>query len=127
MMLKPEKIDDLTPERHRAIMQRSMEDISTIFEDVRKIVLDVKARGDGVALEHYRKHKQDISVADLEVTDTSFNPQGDDAQRGCRRHVQGQPFREFLAWQRDCLVRRNAWVKRSGLPVRFFLRCRRIS
>jgi histidinol dehydrogenase len=68
MILKPEKIDDLSPVRHKGIMQRSMEDISSIFEDVRKIVLDVKARGDGVALEHYRKHKEDISPADLEAT-----------------------------------------------------------
>jgi histidinol dehydrogenase len=68
MILKPEKIDDLGTGKHKAIMQRSMEDISSIFEDVRKIVLDVKDRGDGVALEHYKKHKEDIGIADLEAT-----------------------------------------------------------
>jgi histidinol dehydrogenase len=68
MNLKPEKIDDLDPEKRKAVMERSMEDISSIYEDVRKIVEDVKKRGDAVALEHYRKHKDDISKADLEVT-----------------------------------------------------------
>ena len=68
MNLKPEKIDDLSPEKRKAVMERSMEDISSIYEDVRKIVEDVKKRGDAVALEHYRKHKDTISKTDLEVT-----------------------------------------------------------
>ena len=68
MDLKPEKIDDLSPEKRKAVMERSMEDISSIYEDVRKIVEDVKKRGDAVALEHYRKHKDTISKTDLEVT-----------------------------------------------------------
>jgi histidinol dehydrogenase len=62
------RIDDLTQEKRKAIMERSMEDISGIYEDVRKIVEDVRARGDAVALGHYRKHKPDITPADLEVT-----------------------------------------------------------
>ncbi len=66
--LRPERIDDLGPERRKVIMERSMEDISSVYEDVRKIVADVKSRGDAVALEHYKKHKEDISPADLEVT-----------------------------------------------------------
>ena len=68
MKMKPERIDDLSPEKKKNVMQRSMEDISSIYEDVRKIVGDVKTRGDAVALEHYRKHKDDISTPDLEVT-----------------------------------------------------------
>jgi len=66
--LRPEKIDDLTPERTRSIMERSMEDISSIFEETRLIVNDIRANGDAVALKHYRKHKEDITSADLEVT-----------------------------------------------------------
>ena len=66
--LHPENIDDLTPERTRSIMERSMEDISSIFEETRLIVNDIKANGDAVALKHYRKHKADITSADLEVT-----------------------------------------------------------
>lgn len=68
MNIKPVRIDDLSPEKRKAVMERSMEDISGIYEDVRKIVQDVRDRGDAVALAHYRKHKQDITPADLEVT-----------------------------------------------------------
>lgn len=68
MILKPQKIDSLGQEQYRAIMERSMEDISSIYEDVRKIVADIKARGDEVCLEHYKKHKADITPADLEAT-----------------------------------------------------------
>ena len=67
MQMKPERIEDLSPERRAAVMERSMEDISGVYDDVRKIVADVKARGDAVALEHYTKHKADITTADLEV------------------------------------------------------------
>lgn len=68
MEIKPQRIEDLSPEKKKTVMQRSMEDISSIYEDIRRIVDDVKSRGDAVALEHYRKHKQDIAPSDLEVT-----------------------------------------------------------
>ena len=67
MEMKPEKIDSLSPETYRMVMERSMEDISSIYEDVRKIVEDIRNRGDSVTLEHYRKHKSDISSGDLEA------------------------------------------------------------
>lgn len=68
MRITPQRIEELNPDQRRAIMQRSMEDISSIFEDVRNIVNDVRRRGDAVALAHYRKHKPDITPADLEVS-----------------------------------------------------------
>ena len=68
MKIEPLKIDQLTQEQRKAIMERSMEDISSIHENVRKIVEDIRQRGDAVALEHYKKHKSDITPADLEVT-----------------------------------------------------------
>jgi histidinol dehydrogenase len=68
MKLKPIKINDLTSVQLKAVMERSMEDISSIYEDVRKIVADIKKRGDDVILEHYKKHKTDISRLDLEAT-----------------------------------------------------------
>jgi histidinol dehydrogenase len=68
MKITPERIKDLSPERRKSIMERSMEDISSIYDDVRKIVEDVRDRGDAVALKHYRKHKEDIAPADLEAT-----------------------------------------------------------
>ncbi len=66
--LKPERIDDLDKVKRKSIMERSMEDISSIFEDTRKIVEDVKRNGDSVAISHYKKHKEDICSADLETT-----------------------------------------------------------
>ena len=66
--LKPEKIDDLDMKKRKSIMERSMEDISSIFEDTRKIVEDIRQNGDSVALKHYKKHKKDITFADLEAT-----------------------------------------------------------
>jgi histidinol dehydrogenase len=68
MKLIPEKIDSLSPEKYKAVMERSMEDISSVFEDVRNIVNDIKTRGDAVTLEHYKKHKDDIAPSDLEAT-----------------------------------------------------------
>ncbi len=68
MKIKPERIDSLSPEKLKAVMERSMEDISSISEDMRKIVDDIKNHGDSVALEHYRKHKDNITSSDLEVT-----------------------------------------------------------
>jgi histidinol dehydrogenase len=68
MEMKTERIDDLTPEKRKGIMERSMEDISVVFEDVRGIVNDIKENGDAVTLSHYRKHKEDIGPSDLEAT-----------------------------------------------------------
>ena len=68
MKITPEKIEDLSPEKYKTVMERSMEDISVIYEDVRKIVDDIKNNGNAVAIKHYRKHKDDIVESDLEVT-----------------------------------------------------------
>jgi len=68
MEIKPEKIEELDPNRRKGIMERSMEDISSIYEDVRMIVEDIKRRGNKVILEHYHKHKDDINPSDFEVT-----------------------------------------------------------
>jgi histidinol dehydrogenase len=67
MILKPERINNLSPEQYRVIMKRSAEDIDSIYEEVRKIVLDVRDNGDQVSLDHYKKHKSDITTKDLEV------------------------------------------------------------
>ena len=68
MKITPEKIDDLNPDRRKSVMERSMDDISSISEDVRVIVDDIKSRGNEVILEHYKKHKSDITISDLEAT-----------------------------------------------------------
>jgi histidinol dehydrogenase len=66
--LRPEKIDGLGPEKIKAIMERSREDISSIYDETRRIVEDVRDNGDAVSLAHYKKHKKDISSSDLEAT-----------------------------------------------------------
>ena len=68
MMITPEKIDDLSKEKLKAIMERSMEDISSVYDYIREIVEDVRDNGDEVSLKHYTKHKSDIARADLEAT-----------------------------------------------------------
>ena len=68
MILKPEKIDTLRPEKYRLIMKRSSEDIDSIYEEVREIVLDVRDNGDQVSLDHYKKYKHGLTLKDLEVT-----------------------------------------------------------
>jgi len=67
MTLKPERIDNLKPEQYRRIMKRSSADISSVYEDVRGIVLDVRDNGDQVALNHYKKYKSNLALEDLEV------------------------------------------------------------
>jgi histidinol dehydrogenase len=68
MIIEPQRIEDLSREEWVNIMERSMEDISSVYEETRKIVEDIRENGDAVSLKHYRKHKEDISQADLEVT-----------------------------------------------------------
>ena len=68
MIVKPEKIDNLQPEQYHLIMKRSGEDIDSIYEEVRKIVLDIRDNGDQVSLDHHKKYKHDLTLKDLEVT-----------------------------------------------------------
>ncbi len=68
MIIEPQRIEDLSPEERVNVMERSMEDISSVYEETRKIVEEIRENGDAVSLKHYRKHKEDISQADLEVT-----------------------------------------------------------
>jgi len=67
MTLKPERIDNLRPEQYRSIMKRSSEDIASIYEEVRGIVLDIRDNGDQVSLNHYKKYKPNLTPKDLEV------------------------------------------------------------
>jgi len=67
MTLKPERIDDLRPEQYRSIMKRSFTDITSIYEEVRDIVFDVRDNGDHVSLNHYKKYKASLALKDLEV------------------------------------------------------------
>ncbi len=66
--LVPEHLGRIAEDRKNIIIRRSMEDISAIYSDMRKIVMDVKEKGDEVLLAHYKKYKEDIRLDDLEVS-----------------------------------------------------------
>ncbi|MFH0788266.1 MAG: histidinol dehydrogenase [Pseudomonadota bacterium] len=65
--IRPERLRDLSPERKEALLKRSMEDISDIYEETRAIVRGVQKGKDGVILKHYQKYKSDIRTQDLLV------------------------------------------------------------
>jgi histidinol dehydrogenase len=68
MATKPVRIDDLSPEEYGAVLERSQVDISSVYERVRDIILDVRDNGEQVFLDYYRKHnKPDLRSQDLEV------------------------------------------------------------
>ena len=67
-MLKPETIRNLSPERRSGILSRSMEDVSSVYQDMYAIVRDIASRGDEVNVEHYRKHKDDLKAEDFKVS-----------------------------------------------------------
>lgn len=80
-ILQIESLNQLSPVRRKDIMERSMEDVSAIYGEMRDICLDIRARGDAVSLEHYKKLKPDITAADMEVSskdiDAAFKAVGD--------------------------------------------------
>ena len=71
-MIKVEKLDDLNPDRRKKILTRSMEDVSSVFLEVRETINDIKENGDKVAIEHYRKYKEDITSEDLKAAPREF-------------------------------------------------------
>jgi len=68
-MLKPEKIGDLSPERRKEILTRSMADISSIYGEMRDIVTDIARRGDIVNVEGHRKmYREEVSPDSFRAT-----------------------------------------------------------
>jgi histidinol dehydrogenase len=68
MTPKPVRIDELRPEEYGALMERSQIDISSVYDRVREIILDVRDNGEEVFLDYYREHlKPDLRSKDLEV------------------------------------------------------------
>ena len=68
MTLKPERIDALSAEKLSSVLERSAVDVSGVYDHVRRIVEDVRLRGDAAILEANREFKQDIEASDLEVS-----------------------------------------------------------
>jgi histidinol dehydrogenase len=68
MELHPARIDNLRPDHYREILARSRADVTSILEDVREIVRDVRENGERVFLDYYRKeYKPNLTERDLEV------------------------------------------------------------
>ena len=69
MTLHPERIDNLRPDQYQDILKRSRTDITSILDEVREIVKDVRENGEQVFLDYYRKeYKSDLTIKDLEVS-----------------------------------------------------------
>jgi len=68
MRIRPRKMKGLEAGELQSILKRSAVDISAVYEHVRKIVEDVKTRGDESLLEANREFKHHVSVSDLVVT-----------------------------------------------------------
>jgi histidinol dehydrogenase len=67
-MIRPRAMTDLKPHELQSIMERSSQDISSVYEHVRRIVEDVKQKGDAALLEANREFKEGVSKADLKAT-----------------------------------------------------------
>ena len=69
MTLHPERIDNLRPDQYQDILKRSRTDITSILDEVREIVKDVRENGEQVFLDYYKKeYKSDLTLKDLEVS-----------------------------------------------------------
>ena len=68
MRIRPRRMEDLNAGELQSILERSAVDISAVYDQVRRIVEDVKARGDERLLDAAREFKSDVSVSDLQVT-----------------------------------------------------------
>jgi len=67
-LLQVESLARLTPERRRAILRRSREDVSAVLEEVRPILTALRAQGDQETLRWHQQYKPDLTAADLEAT-----------------------------------------------------------
>jgi histidinol dehydrogenase len=68
MKIKPERIERLNPQKRASILRRSAVDVSGVYDHVRRIVEDVRTRGDEALVEANREFKADVTASDLEVT-----------------------------------------------------------
>jgi len=108
MRIGPRRLESLNAGELQSILERSAVDITAVYEHVRKIVEDVKARGDDSLLEANREFKADVSVSDLEVTP--------DEVKTAYRHVDSSVADALRAAARNILrfheaqVENDRWV-----------------
>ena len=73
MVIRPKAMADLDPDEFRSIMERSSQEISSVYEHVREIVEDVRQRGDAALLEANREFKENATKEDMKVTDAEID------------------------------------------------------
>jgi histidinol dehydrogenase len=66
--LQVELLTELAPERRRAILSRSQEDVSAVLEVVAPILSALRLDGDAESLRQHRQFKADLTLTDLEAT-----------------------------------------------------------
>jgi histidinol dehydrogenase len=103
MLIEPEVINDLSSERRQAIMKRSTGKTPTVFEDMFKICIDISKRGDEVALEHYKKFKEDMTEKDFVVTRDEIDRAYDSTSSKLveKLHFAKENIEKFHAAQRE--------------------------
>lgn len=69
MIIKPKRMADIGPEELQSIMERSSQDVFSVYDHVRSIVEDVRRRGDDALLEANREFKEGVTASELKVTE----------------------------------------------------------
>jgi histidinol dehydrogenase len=64
---KPERIASLSEKRRTSLLQRSMEEVSEVFENVRGIVGNVRQKRDAYLVENHIQFKKRLVAGDLKV------------------------------------------------------------
>ena len=67
MSLSPENLAGLSPQRREAILTRSLEDVSAVYDRVREILDGIKKNGDAPSLEWHRELKPDLTADEFRV------------------------------------------------------------
>lgn len=88
MQLTPEKLGALSPQRRASLMQRSNEDISSVFDHVRGILADIRARGDLASLDWHKELKPDLAPADFRVSRQEIDQAHAQVPDEVRRHLE---------------------------------------
>jgi histidinol dehydrogenase len=94
MKIEPQRMDRLSTEEKEALLRRSEQEISSVYDHVREIVQDVRQRGDAAILEASREFKDDASADDLKTTPQEIedaykqtNPEVVDALKHAARNI----------------------------------------
>lgn len=86
-IIEVERLSELSDERYNDIMQRSMEELGDIYEEMRAICEEIRQRGDAVTLEHYAKYKDGIAAADLKATEHEIRAAYDEVPAEVVEHL----------------------------------------